>query len=89
MSYRRFEFPRIDVAIDVEGTRLDYSFYLKDMRTLCRELPGPISVTSAVCREGDITLEGKRHHIVLMDFNSNGRFDDKTTIARQIRMASG
>ncbi|MGA2255929.1 MAG: hypothetical protein ABSG53_14885, partial [Thermoguttaceae bacterium] len=28
MSYLRFEFPRIDVTIDVEGTKLDYSFYL-------------------------------------------------------------
>jgi hypothetical protein len=48
-----------------------------------------VSVSSAVCREGDITLEGKRHHVVLLDSNSNGRFDDKCTIAENIHMASG
>ncbi len=30
-SYLRFEFPRTDVTIDVEGTKLDYSFTWKDM----------------------------------------------------------
>ncbi len=48
-----------------------------------------ISFSSAVCREGDITLEGKRHHLVLIDFNSNGRFDDKTKLSENIRLASG
>ena len=48
-----------------------------------------VSVSSAICREGDITLEGKRHHIVLLDYNSNGRFDDVSKISADIHMASG
>ena len=37
------------------------------------------SLTAAVYREGDITLDGKKHHVVLVDANSNGRFDDPIT----------
>ena len=90
MSYARFEFPRIDVTIDVEGTKLDYSFHLEGYANAssnyCNVM---VSVSSAVCREGDITLEGKRHHVVLLDYNSNGRFDDESKISENIHMASG
>jgi hypothetical protein len=48
-----------------------------------------VSANSGVCREGDITLEGKRHHIVLLDYNSNGRFDDEYKISPNVRLASG
>jgi hypothetical protein len=34
-------------------------------------------LNSAVYREGHITLDGKKHHVVLVDYNSNGRFDDE------------
>ena len=89
-SYLNFEFPRVDVTIDVEGTKLDYSFYLQgyaySMASACQV---SISVNSAVCREGDITLAGKRHHLVLLDYNSNGRFDDQSKISENIHLASG
>jgi hypothetical protein len=89
-SYLNFEFPRVDVTIDVEGTKLDYSFYLEgyaySMASACQV---SISINSAVCREGDITLAGKRHHLVLLDYNSNGRFDDQSKISENIHLASG
>ena len=90
MSYSRFEFPRVDVTIDVEGSKLDYSFYLEGY-AYCSSEFGSVSVRadSAICREGDITLDGKRHHLVLLDFNSNGRFDDQSKIPENIRLASG
>ena len=90
MSYARFEFPRIDLTIDVEGTKLDYSFHLdgyaNSSANSCNVM---VSVNSAVCREGDITLEGKRHHVVLLDYNSNGRFDDESKISENIHLANG
>ena len=90
MSYTRFEFPRIDVTIDVDGAKLDYSFHLEGYAYSSANYCGVmVSVSSAVCREGDITLEGKRHHIVLLDNNSNGRFDDESKIAENMHMASG
>ena len=90
MNYVRFEFPRTDVTIDVEGTPVDYSFSLEGYAySSADSCSVGVSVSSAICREGDITLEGKRHHVVLLDNNSNGRFDDISKIASNIRMASG
>ena len=43
-----------------------------------------ISLNAAAYREGDITLEGKKRHVVLIDFNSNGRFDDEIKINKRI-----
>ena len=48
-----------------------------------------VSLNAAAYREGDITLDGKKHHVVLIDFNSNGRFDDETTISTELRGAGG
>ncbi len=90
MSYVRFEFPRVDLTIDVEGTKVDYAFHL-DGYSYSSAKSGNVmvSVSSAICREGDITVEGKRHHVVLLDNNSNGRFDDLSKISSNIHMASG
>ena len=41
-----------------------------------------IQLNAAAYREGEITLAGKKHHVVLVDFNSNGRFDDQIKSAR-------
>jgi hypothetical protein len=46
-------------------------------------------MSSAICREGDITLEGKKHHVVLLDYNSNGRFDDEMKISPDIHLSGG
>jgi hypothetical protein len=89
-SFLQFEFPRTDVTIDVAGTKLDYSFYLEGyVQTASNFCMASIRVSSAICREGDITLEGKRHHLVLLDYNSNGRFDDQIKISENIHMAGG
>jgi hypothetical protein len=90
MAYRPFAFPRIDLAIDVDGTKLDHSFFVNGyVNSSARHCTVMVSFSSATCREGDITLEGKQHHLVLIDFNSNGRFDDKIKIPENVRMASG
>ena len=77
-----FDVPRIDVEIDVGGTKMDYSFsllgYSDSSRDSCNAW---ISLTSAAYRDGEVTLEGKKHHLALIDFNSNGRFDDETTLS--------
>ena len=89
-SYGNFNFPRTDITLDVGGTKVDYSFsldgYVYSGGTNCYVR---ISFTSAICREGDITLDGKRHHIVVLDNNSNGRFDDVNKISQNVHMASG
>jgi hypothetical protein len=89
-QYVRFEFPRTDVTIDVEGTKLAYAFDLEGYAYASSNACSvSIRVSSAICREGDITLEGKRHHLVLLDYNSNGRFDDQSKISQDIHLAGG
>ncbi|NQU21974.1 MAG: hypothetical protein HQ567_11880 [Candidatus Nealsonbacteria bacterium] len=36
----------------------------------------------AAYREGKITLDGKARHLVLLDYNGNGRFDDLSTLRK-------
>jgi len=70
-------FPRIDLTLDAGGTRFEYSFSLRAYAygsEQFRYVSGQIN--SAAYREGKITLNGKQRRLVLIDFNSNGRFDD-------------
>jgi hypothetical protein len=89
-NYKMFEFPRVDITLDVDGTPVDYAFFLRGQVNASRDLSYAIvQINSAAYREGDITLDGKKRHVVLIDFNSNGRFDDEIKISDNIRMTSG
>ncbi|HBO44114.1 MAG TPA: hypothetical protein DD670_09320 [Planctomycetaceae bacterium] len=77
-----FEVPQIDLQIDADGTKMDYAFSLLGYSNTSRDgCNAWISLSSAAYREGEITLEGKKHRVALIDFNSNGRFDDETTLS--------
>jgi hypothetical protein len=89
-SYCSFNFPRVDVTIDVDGTRLDYAFFLNGYVNVSSDYGyAELQLHSAVCREGDLALEGKKRHVVLLDFNSNGRFDDEMKIAGNVGVVRG
>ena len=72
------------------GTKAPYSFLLTGYG-----YAGPqfsytnVMLNAAVRREGRITLAGKKHHVVLLDFDSNGRFDDEGKILKNVHIASG
>jgi hypothetical protein len=72
-------FPRVDLPIEVDGSRQDYSFYFK---SLCSSVGGyaTASLTPAVYREGKLQLGSKKCHVVLLDANSNGRFSDESHV---------
>ena len=72
-------FPRVDLPIEVDGSRQDYSFFFK---VLCSSLGGyaSASLTPAAYREGKMLLGGKKCHVVLLDANSNGRFSDESRV---------
>jgi len=71
-------FPRVDVTLDVDGTRMEYAFY---MRTYPASLSyGYAFLYSAAYRHGEISLNGEKRRVVVVDSNSNARFDDETTI---------
>jgi hypothetical protein len=71
------EFPCVGVALAVDGTKFDYAFRLS-VWTHKRNshFSTQVSVGAAAYREGEITAGGKRHRIVVLDFSSDGRFDD-------------
>ncbi len=75
------QFPAVDVTLDVEGKKLNYSFV---MNAICRrtgnDAYATASLYSAVVREGSITQGTKQTKLLLVDHNSNGRFDDSITI---------
>jgi hypothetical protein len=81
------QFSPVKVTIDIDGTKFDYSLVVSSSTSL---VPGGGLITvinfgSATCREGDITVDGNEHHVVLLDFNCNGRFDDQPTPAAENR----
>jgi hypothetical protein len=79
-GYGLFCFPRVDIAIDAGGTKLAYSFLLSGYLNTYGDVGyATVSLNAAVYREGNLTLNGKKRHVVLIDSNSNGRFDDETT----------
>jgi hypothetical protein len=80
-SFSRFAFPRVDMTVDIDGAKLDYSFLVDGYVNVQPEFGyAMVSLNAAAYREGDITLDGQKHHVVLIDFNSNGRFDDEGKI---------
>ena len=90
VNYRQFEFPRVDLTIDVDGTPVDYAFFLRGYVNASRDFSyAGVQINAAAYREGDITLDGKTRHVVLIDYNSNGRFDDEIKISKNVIRSGG
>ncbi len=85
-SYFSTSFPRMDVPIEIDSEKLDYAFVL-EVTAYGTETHGYVnsSFRAAACREGEITLAGKKHRLLLIDFNGNGRFDDQPELNTSIR----
>ena len=76
-------FPRVDILLDVDGKKLDYSFffsvYRQEQKTYSYVMA---SLSAAAYRRGELTLDGKQRSLALVDNNSNGRFDDVMTVPK-------
>ena len=85
-TYFMTSFARIDVPIEIESTKLDYAFTLR-ITAYSSGNHGYVSgsINAAAYREGEITLDGKKHRLLLIDFNSNGRFDDVSSVNTSVR----
>lgn len=85
-GYWQAQFPRVDLAIRAGDAKVDWSFFFS---VYSHSSPGfsyvSASLNAAAYREGQITLEGKSRRVVLLDYNSNGRFDDQTQIRGAMR----
>ena len=80
-NYRQFNFPRVDITLDIDGTKVDYAFFIEGYVNATPDYSyAGVQINAGAYREGDITLDGKKRHLVLIDYNSNGRFDDEYKI---------
>jgi hypothetical protein len=89
-SYTNFSFPQVELTIDVDGTPVEYAFTMNGYMNVQKEFSyAGVQLHSAAYREGEITLDGKTHRVALVDFNSNGRFDDQIMIRPEVRGSGG
>lgn len=83
-AYASFSFPRVELTVDAAGTRFPYAFFLHGYCHAQKEYQyAAISLNAAAYRDGHVTLDGKKRRVVLVDFNSNGRFDDVAAAHRE------
>lgn len=81
--YAQLSFPRLDVTIDADGTSMESSLFLSGYVNSSPDWGHVgIQINAGAYREGEITLDGKKHKAVLIDFNSNGRFDDEMKVVK-------
>jgi len=84
------QFPRVDLTIDVDGKKLDYSFFFNaGSQHWGKNHWISASLSPAVYGRGEITLDGQSRKIAVLDFNSNGRFDDRITLPKNIHDEEG
>ncbi len=85
-SYVERKFPRVDLVVDVDGKKLDYSFFF-EARGWGRGANQYVwvSLKSAVYRQGTLTLGKEKWRIVVLDHNSNGRFNDVISLPKDVR----
>jgi hypothetical protein len=78
-NYRSSNFPSQVVEIEADGQRFECTFSMAVYLQLDED--GTINYSSArlstaATRTGTITIDGKPHRICVIDFNSNGTFND-------------
>jgi len=86
------EFPRVDVVVNAGGKKMDYAFfssYVHSERRSGSAFYVSASLNAAAYRDGQIMLDGKSRRVVLIDYNSNGRFDDVWKVDSNVRTHDG
>ena len=75
------QFPRIDLTLDVDGVKCEYSFRIETYSHVSKDFSYlTASLTPAAYREGQITIGGKTRSVMLIDYNSDGRFDSQVKV---------
>jgi hypothetical protein len=90
VGYAQYTFPRVDISLEGDSAKMDYAFFFRVYSRQTDKLQYAVaSLSAAAYRDGEITLDGKQRRVVLVDYNSNGRFDDRMEIDKNIRLADG
>jgi len=78
------------LKIEVDGKPADYRvFAMIQSYFMGNYGQVHVSFTPGLCYEGEIELDGRRQRVVLVDRDSNGRFDDRTKIIEARMSPSG
>jgi hypothetical protein len=93
-QYASFAFPRVDITLDINGKSVPYAFTFS---VYCNSYSSgntqfqyaSATLSAAAYRSGTITLDGKQRQVVVIDFNSNGRFDDRMKVDPNVRLSDG
>jgi hypothetical protein len=89
-NYANYSFPRVDLTIETDGVEMEYAFNLSVRSYGSASYSyASASLNAAAYRDGEVTLNGEKKRIVLVDYNSNGRFDDGWVIDPNIRYSGG
>jgi hypothetical protein len=76
-----FNFPKVEVVLDAEGKKTNFAFSLGGYLVENAEFKyASVSLKTSMYREGDITLDGKTLHILLLDSDGNGLFNDVASV---------
>ena len=91
-NYRNRQFADLKMSLRSGGKEIDY--FLSGRVYSNADSDEKFSYAGAsfrarTYRESLITLAGKEHRIAILDYNSNGRFDDKATVNEQINSGDG
>lgn len=80
-SYTICAFDPIDITIEAGGTTFDFTIR---PNVYAQAQPGftlaYARFSSCSYRDGEVELDGTSHRVVLVDYNSNGRFNDSAAI---------
>jgi hypothetical protein len=79
-----------EVTIEADGTKMQYAFLLRvSSRAQATYQYATAYLMSAAYREGEITVGGKKRRIVLVDHNSDGRFDSEMAFDKRVTTSDG
>lgn len=89
-GYAYFNFPRVDLTLDVDGEQAEYSFSTMVQSRQTGDFSYTVaSIGAAAYLEGRIAIDGKDRTVVILDSNSNGRFDDEYKVRDDVRVSTG
>lgn len=89
-NYANYSFPRVDLTIEADGVQMEYAFNFSVYSYGSTSYSyANASLNAAAYRDGQITLDGATKRVVLVDYNSNGRFDDGWVIDPNTHYSGG
>jgi hypothetical protein len=89
-NYASSQFPSVSVKIEVDGAKIDYAFTMSVYSYSSTDFSyANASLSASAYREGQMVINGKNRRVVVVDSNSNGRYDDQSGIDDKVQLADG